>query len=162
MDISIEVGDSMLNYRAAAVIRNGGKVLVHHSKRKDHVTLIGGRVAVGEDSISAITREVKEEIGLSTKYVRPVAYIENFFKLNDKNYHEILLIHELEFKDNNMYKKESFEAIEPHKKDILEFLWYDLENNNNTLKFIPKKLFGILKENNGEFIHVINNEINKN
>ena len=69
-----------------------------------------------------------------------------------------MLIHELEFKDNNMYKKESFEAIEPHKKDILEFLWYDLENDSNDIEFIPKKLFKILKSNNDEFVHVINDE----
>ena len=158
MDISVDIGENFFNFRVAAVIRNKSKILVHHSKRKEHVTLIGGRVTSGEDTITAIKREVKEEIGIDTKYIRPIAYVENFFNIKEKNYHEILVIHELEFNDSSMYEKERFEAIEPHKKDILEFLWYDLENDNNDLDFIPKKLFNILRSNNDEFVHVINDE----
>ena len=87
MDISIDIGDNLFNFRVGAVIKNQNKILVHHDKNKEHITLIGGRIKSGEDSITALKREIKEEIGADTEYVKPVAYVENFFEEKGKKYH---------------------------------------------------------------------------
>lgn len=156
MDVSIDVGNYRFNYRVAGLIRNGNEILVHHAFKFNHVTLPGGRVKSGEDSIMALKREIKEEMGEDVEYVRPVAIVENIFTEEGKKYHEILIIHELKFMDNNAYKKE-ITPIEPPKKDKLEFLWFDIQKENE-YGFVPKKLFNTLKENNYNFIHIINDE----
>lgn len=105
MDVSIDVGNYRFNYRVAGLIKNGDKILVHHALKFDHVTLPGGRVKSGEDSITALKREIKEEIGEETEYVRSVAIVENIFKSGESLYHEILMVHELKFINENAYQK---------------------------------------------------------
>lgn len=157
MDISLEVGEYMLNYRVSALIRNGNKILVHHSIGKNHYTLPGGRVKSGETSITALQREVKEEMGFDTEYIRPVSLIENFFYANDKKYHELLFTHELRFKDKSLYNLSRYEAIEAEKKNKLEFLWIDIDKLNENI-LLPKMMYKVIKDNKQELVHYINDE----
>lgn len=157
MDISLEIGEYMLNYRVSALIKKDNQILVHHGIEKDHYTLPGGRVQAGESSIDALRREIKEEMGFETEYMRPVSLIENFFEMNNKNYHELLITHELKLKDIELYKQNKYDAIEEIKKGKLEFLWMDIEKlNEKTL--LPKGLNTIITENKNEFVHYINDE----
>lgn len=157
MDISIKVGDYLLNYRVSALIKKENKILVHHSLGKDHYTLPGGRVKSGESSIVALKREIKEEMGFDIEYIRPVSLIENFFELNDLNYHELLFTHEVKFKDESIYNIPKIEAIEEEKRDKLEFLWIDI-NALNEERLLPKKMIDVIKNDKGEFVHYINDE----
>lgn len=156
MDVSIDVGDYRFNYRVAGVIKKDSEILVHHALKFNHVTLPGGRVKAGEDSITALKREIEEEIGEKTEYIKPIAMVENIFREEGKDYHEILIIHELKFINKNAYERK-IEPIEAHKKNKLEFFWYDLKKENK-YGFVPRKLFNVLKDNNDNFIHVINDE----
>lgn len=156
MDVSIDIENYRFNYRVAGLIKKENKILVHHAFKFNHVTLPGGRVKSGEDSIAALKREIKEEIGEDAEYIRSVAIVENIFKEEGKKYHEILIVHELKFIDKNAYRRKIY-SIEPHKKDKLEFLWYNMQEENK-YDFLPKKLFDVLKENNNEFVHIINDE----
>ena len=151
-DISLDIGEHYLNFRVGAVIRKNNQILVHKSLNMNHITLPGGRIQDGEDSIKAVQREIKEEIGEDTSYVKPVGIIENFFKMKGKKYHEILIVHELKFSDEKSYDKK-IEPIEEKNKEVIEFKWTninDLDKNN----FQPKVLVNIIKENNG-FKHAI-------
>jgi len=160
MDISTKLGKHLINYRVSAIIRKGDKILVHHEVTKKHCTLPGGRVSDGETSIQALQREIKEEIGFDTNYIRPIAFIENFFNAKGEIYHELLFTHELEFKDKEVYSEKRYEASEAHKKGILEFLWIDINDNN--LEFLPEVMENVIKNKNGDFVHIINEQRNKN
>ena len=160
MDISLKIGDYLLNYRVSALIRNGNKILVHHNIEKNHYTLPGGRVKSGESSIVALQREIREEMGQETQYIRPVSLIENFFYMKNNRYHELLFTHELKFTDKNMYKLEKINSMEEEKKGKLEFLWINIDDVNEN-NFLPKKIVKVIKENNNKFEHYINDEINK-
>ena len=59
------------NFRVAAFIQNGEKLLLQKSDKDSFYGLIGGRVSFCETTFEAIIREVNEETGVT---------------LNDKNY----------------------------------------------------------------------------
>ena len=77
MDLTIQVEDYKLNIRAAAIIIHNGKILVHRNVNSDHYALVGGRIAIGEDSATTVLREIKEEIGKEAEIIGYVSTIEN-------------------------------------------------------------------------------------
>lgn len=150
MDINFNIDTEVFNYRVGAVIRKDGKILVQKDGKSDYYTFIGGRCKLGESSVEASLREVKEETGLDAKYVKTLGIIENFFKsnYNHKNYHEILIINELEInKDIDEIKN-----IEG-KDEIYKWLSVDELKNN---KFLPEIVLDII--NSDKLVHIINKD----
>ena len=156
MDINFKEEGYTFNFRVAALIRNGNKILVEQNKQVDYYGLPGGRCKLGEDSISAIIREMLEETGEEMEYVRSVGMLENFFisRYTNSPYHEILLIHELKFKNKDTYKKDNIINLE-EKKDG-KFYWKEIDELN---KCKPEIVFKHL--NDTEFFHMINNDMKK-
>ena len=142
MDISIDLEDYKLNVRAAAVIIHNNKLLVHHDLNLKHYALIGGRIAIGENSEETLKREVKEELGKEIEITEYITTIENFFTINDKKYHELMFVHKAEFVDDEDKKiEEELKGLEG--KDHLRFEWIDLDK----LDIKPKAMNDMLKNN---------------
>ena len=156
-DISIQIGQRLFNYRVSAVFKCGDKILLHHGLDKDHYTLPGGRVKDGESTITALQREMKEEMGLDTEYVRPFSFIENFFEMDVKLYHELLVTHELKLKNESIYNKKIIMPIEEEEKGKIEFIWYNVEDLDK-IQFVPIKLKELIKNDSKEFKHIVNFE----
>lgn len=156
MDLTIDVEDYKLNVRAAGVIIHNNKVLTHKNLNSDHYALIGGRVAIGEDSESTVKREIEEELGKKVKTTGYIATIENFFEMKGSKYHEIMFVHKLEFMDEEDKKIENtLKNIEG--KDYLQYEWLDLDKiEQYPLK--PKTIKDILRENKFP-MHKINNDM---
>ena len=156
MDINFKEEGYTFNFRVAALIRNENKILVEQNKQVDYYGLPGGRCKLGEDSISAIIREMLEETGEEMEYVRSVGILENFFisRYTHSPYHEILMIHELKFKNKDTYKKDNITNLE-EKKDA-KFYWKEIDELN---KCKPEIVFKRL--NDTEFFHMINNDMKK-
>lgn len=156
MDINFKEEGYTFNFRVAALIRNENKILVEQNKQVDYYGLPGGRCKLGEDSISAIIREMLEETGEEMEYVRSVGMLENFFisRYTNSPYHEILMIHELKFKNKDTYKKDNIINLE-EKKDA-KFYWKEIDELN---KCKPEIVFKHL--NDTEFFHMINNDMKK-
>lgn len=153
MDITIDVEDYKLNVRAAGIMIHNNKVLTHKNINKGHHALIGGRVAIGEDSATTIKREIKEELGRDINIIGYVATIENFFEMESKKYHEIMFVHQIEFVNEEDKKIEhtlsNFEG-----KEYLRYEWVDL-NKIDEYQIVPRGIKEILK--NGKFpTHKIN------
>ena len=136
-DISVKVGNHVLNYRVSAIFRNGDKILLHHDLNSIHYTLPGGRVKEGETTVEALKREVTEEMGQNIKILKPVSFMENLFTMDGKKYHEILLTYEIEFLDKTMYEKQKMNTIEKNKD--LELIWFD-KNKLDDIVFVPNIL----------------------
>ena len=151
MDINFEGENYTFNYRVAAIIRNGNKILVEKNKEVDYYGLIGGRCKLGEDSISAIKREIFEETKEQTEYIKSIGIVENFFTSRYSNnlYHEILIIHELKFKNKGIYNKKEITNLEEKKK--AKFFWKEI---NGLDKYQPNIVFKHLNDKN--FFHIIN------
>ena len=133
MDLTVELGESVLNVRAAGVIIHNNKVLVHRNMNKEHYALIGGRIEIGENSVDTIKREILEEIGKEVEVQNCIAVIENFFPMIGKKYHEIMFIHKLEFV-NQQDKLIDYTLDNIEGKDYLKYFWLDLEKIDEVVK----------------------------
>ena len=156
MDITIDVENYKLNVRAAGIIIHNNKLLIHRDIEADHYALIGGRIEIGENSEDALKREIQEEIGKEIEIMGNVATIENFFEMNLKKYHEIMFVHQLEFKNEEDKKiQETIKNIEG--KEYLQYEWLDL-NKIEQYPITPRVIKEILK--NGKFpVHKINDDL---
>lgn len=102
-DISTVVNDSVeFNVRISAIIRDGDKVLFDESAYdKKHLVPIGGRMQMGESFQEALSREVKEELGVDILKSQFLGYGEDFFELSlneglSKPIHFVSLVYEVE------------------------------------------------------------------
>jgi 8-oxo-dGTP pyrophosphatase MutT (NUDIX family) len=156
-DIKIENDENVFNYRIAIVIKNNSKILVQKDDKVSHITLPGGRCELGETSIETSIREFKEETGIDIKYLRSIGMIENFFtsSFNNKKYHEILLINEMEFIKKDYYNKDEINNIEEKKKEHLKYIWID-ENELKVSDFRPELLIDLLDRK--DFQYIINRD----
>lgn len=50
MDITVNVDDYLLNVRTSGVLIHNNKILLHKNINEEHYALLGGRVAIGENS----------------------------------------------------------------------------------------------------------------
>ena len=154
-NVHFEKNNYVFNYRVAAVIRKEDKILVQEQKQVSYFSLLGGRCEIGEDSIKAIKREMKEETGLDVSVTKLLAVIENFFvnSYNNKNYHEMFFAFDVSFDDKSVYDKEELYSVEDGIKDDVKFVWKSIEELSNS-DFRPKELINIIKKN--EFTYYIN------
>lgn len=99
MDISIlnKENNVRLNIRVAGLIMNDNKVLLQTCDNVDFYSLPGGRVKYMEDTLCAIKRELKEEIGIDflDSDIELLDMIENFFEFNNSKYHEFLFVYKI-------------------------------------------------------------------
>ncbi|HOO60227.1 MAG TPA: NUDIX domain-containing protein [Candidatus Mcinerneyibacteriales bacterium] len=77
--ISFVKNNRAFNLRASALIQRGEEVLVHTLQGNDFWVLPGGRVHLGESTAEALIREIREEMGVSVRIIRPLWAVENFF-----------------------------------------------------------------------------------
>lgn len=93
MDISFVTDEGRFNYRVSAVILDGERILAMHDERSPYFYLPGGRVRMGERAEDAVLREVREELGIEVRIVRPLWLSQSFFNEDvvRVDYHELCL-----------------------------------------------------------------------
>ena len=144
-------GNVKLNVRTTGVFINGEKVLVHKCD-EGHYALPGGRVQASEDSISALKREIEEELDLEIENTHSIGVVENFFIVPEANYHEYMWMIKSEFRDKSVYNKEKIIGSEPNKQLIFE--WVDI-NKLEDINFRPTGVIPYLKNIDNKVHHVI-------
>lgn len=156
MDLSIKLGSYKLNIRATGVIIHNNKILLHKNRNEDYYALLGGRVAIGENSEETIKREVMEELGKKVEVLDYIATIENFFEIKGLKYHEIMFVHRIEFVDKeDKLIEHTLKNIEG--EDNIQYEWIDL-NEFDEHVILPKDIKEVLKK--GIYpVHLINNDI---
>ena len=78
-----------LHYRVAAVIVDGGQVLLHRAEIDDFWSLPGGHVELHEPAGDALRREMGEELGADVEVERLLWVVENFFEYAGHRHHEL-------------------------------------------------------------------------
>lgn len=167
--ITFEKESNIFSYRVVGVVINRNRVLLQKSVPDDFWFLPGGRCEFLEISSDALIREMIEEIGIKVKIVRPLYFVENFFILNEKNYHEISIFYLMEFpsdskiifENSTFLRKEYVSNTEKHpfhrKKFNLVFKWFDLNEIEN-LQLYPIFLRKSLKNIQTFPEHIINHD----
>lgn len=141
-DVVIKTDKQKFNFRVAVIpYNNNNQVLMQRVKNEEYLSLIGGRVKLGETTANALLREVQEELGIliNQKNLDLVYVCENFFKINGKDIHELLFIYKYALNSNMSYK-----VID---KENVKAEWFKIEDLKNlNIKPAIIKNFNISEE----------------
>ena len=93
MDITFTTEEGRFNYRVCAVLLDGGRILAMHDENSPYFYLPGGRVKMGERAEDAVLREVREELGIEARILRPLWLSQSFFNedVTKVDFHELCL-----------------------------------------------------------------------
>lgn len=101
-----------MRQRATAIVIKGGKVLLVRDKGHSKFSLPGGAIEHGEPTISAVARELSEELGLNLVKVTRIRHCDFRGSLSE---HKVCLV----------------EVVgEPHLRghELAEFIWWDMND----------------------------------
>lgn len=128
MDISFKTELGKFNYRVCAVIINDKKLLVMRDNHADYFYLPGGRVQFNETAENAVLRELKEELNIDAKIIRPLYFNQNFFfeDVLKVNYHEIGVYYLIDISKTDILSRgNSFKGFETTKNQQFEWMSFD-------------------------------------
>jgi len=103
-----------------------------HDERSPYYILPGRRVKIGETAEQAILREIKEELGIKARIIRPLWLNQGFFTedVDKLIYHELCIYFLLDVSDTDLLVKgEKFTLHE--RQHIHEFEWLPFERLKN-------------------------------
>jgi ADP-ribose pyrophosphatase YjhB (NUDIX family) len=167
--ITFEKGKKRFAFRIAGVAISNNKVLLHRSVLDDFWALPGGRCELLENSKDTLMREMKEEMGVEIKIIRPLYFVENFFKIENRDSHEVSIIYLMQFppeskkivERDTFYGNESqlgFEKDDAYGKELrLIFRWFNI-NELEKLEVYPSFLRTSLKNIKAYPEHIINKD----
>ena len=134
MDISFKADGAAFNYRVAAIIVNGSRLLVMQDEGIPHDYLPGGRVHLGEPAVAALRRELREELDVPLPPHRLVFMGESFFTLQNTRYHEMALYYLTQAPPELLARGDAFTRVEG--SEVHHFRWVPF-GELTSLSFFP-------------------------
>lgn len=128
MDISYQTGGQRFNYRVCALFLKEGHILAMRDERSPYSYLPGGRVKLGETAEAAVLREVREELGIDARIVRPLWLNQAFFaeEVDGLRYHELCLYFLMEQERTGLWEKgPRFAGCERRHTHMFEWLAFE-------------------------------------
>ncbi len=125
--VSFSSDGRTFNFRAAAVIIHGKRVLLHRAQYEDFWSLPGGRVEMLEPASDGLRREMLEELGETVDIGRLLWIGENFFEFRGADFHELGMYFEVCLPNRSalLGRTEEWWAEEENGVKIC-FRWFDL------------------------------------
>lgn len=117
----------------------------YDSVKKDYYYRpIGGGIEYGEKSLAALQREIHEEISAEIKNTTYLGTLENIFTYNGELGHEIVMVYEAEFMDENFYRRDTFTGREDD-GSVFTIKWIPVsEFENGKLRLVPEGLIDFI------------------
>lgn len=131
MDIKIDCEEGKFKYRVCGILKHGDKYLVVKINNNAFYCLPGGHVELGEDTDTAVRREMKEELGFDVKIKKLIEVNQNFFKAADgKAFHELGFYYIVEAVNEKDVNPNDYIRDELDKGQIqhLDFKWVTKED----------------------------------
>lgn len=156
MDVKINNEEGKFKFRVCGIVINDDKVLTVKICKNEFLCLPGGHVHLGEDTLTAIKREIKEEVEIEPEEISLFSIMENFFKTAEgKPFHEIGYYYIIKPK-NLGDKKDDFKFIENDEGELkdLDFKWIKLDELDK-VDFQPKVLIERLKNRDFSFKNIV-------
>ena len=108
---------------------------------------LGGAVEWSERTSDAVTREIREELGIELLQPRLVTVIENLFTYRGEPGHEIVFVYDGEPSDRTLYDREPFTYMDC---DVpARAMWMRLRDLGPSASLFPKGLLEILTATHG-------------
>ena len=90
MDIKIKSEEGQFKFRVCGIVEKDNKFLVMKMNENKFYCLPGGHVELGEDTQTAVLREMKEELGYEVEVKKLLCVHQNMFKTAEgKPFHEL-------------------------------------------------------------------------
>jgi 8-oxo-dGTP pyrophosphatase MutT (NUDIX family) len=111
--------------RIAGLAFRDGHVLVHRATHEKFWTFPGGRAEVGETSQQTLEREMQEELGVDATVGRLLWSVENFFRYEGKDWHELGFYYLMDLPETFAFHPEEIVHRMRDGKNDLEFRWVE-------------------------------------
>ncbi len=147
MDITFRTEQGRFNYRVCAIIIHENKLLAMHDENSPYYYLPGGRVALHETAEKAVLREVKEELDIDARIIRPLWVNQGFFieDVTGEQFHELCIYFLLDASETNLFERgNKFRGAERH--HIHNFEWLPFEQLKNEYLypvFIKEQIYNL-------------------
>ncbi len=128
MDICFNTEKGVFNYRVCAVIINNDRLLTLKDNHAEYYYLPGGRVKFNETAQSALIRELREELEIDARIVRPLFLNQSFFNEDvlKKDYHELCLYFLVDITNTDLLSRgASFMGKELKKEQCFKWMSFD-------------------------------------
>ena len=143
MDISFKTPEGRFNYRVCGVIIRNGKLLAMQDGVVPYSYLPGGRVQLHETAEDAVLREIREEMNLEARIIRPLWLSQSFFTedTSGERFHEICIYYLLELPG---IADENFSFMENGRRNRFEWIPFgDLKEKYLYPEFIKDRIWNL-------------------
>ena len=140
MDIGINSEEGKFKFRVCGILEHDGKYLAVKMNNNNFFCLPGGHVELGEDTETAVQREMREELGYEVKIKKLVSINQNFFVgVDGRQFHEIGYYYIVNAINENNINASDYtrEELDKGKIQHLEFRWFTKEELKD-IDFRPK------------------------
>ena len=145
MDISVVINNIKLNIRVGVILKYGDETLIELSKVGSNSVIPGGRIKIGEKSIDAIKREIKEELNfdIDVNKLTFVKIIENFFKIDTNKYHELFFVYKYNVSEDEYRILSNIKNNNDNANSYFEFVKL---NDLNSINLLPTEVIELIKD----------------
>lgn len=114
------------------MIIHDGRILSMRDERAPYYYLPGGRVKIGETAEQAILREIKEELGITARIIRPLWLNQGFFTedVDKLHYHELCIYFLLDVSGTGLLDRGNKFTLH-ERQHIHEFEWLPFDQLKN-------------------------------
>ncbi len=136
---------------ALCVVRREGRLLVsegYDTAKKDYYYRpLGGGIEFGEPSKLAAAREMAEELNAEVDNLRWLGALESIFTVDDQPGHEIVMVYEADFLDEDMYRRSPLWGCEDDGSPI-KAVWKSMDDFKiGRGRLVPEGLLAMLEDN---------------
>ena len=146
--VQFDSGNNRFLMSTRGIALDKGRVLLFNVIGWDWWALPGGRVEIQEKSEDALRREMQEELNTTVKVGRLVWIVENFFRENERSYHEVGMYYLMDLPTDSTVIT-SQESTSKDGPVTLRFRWFrlqELDKINLRPAFLRKALQNLPKQ----------------